>query len=170
MVNPAMPQGLDPIFLREINLLEVFSDQELAQLISLGTLASYEPQANIVIEGEMSWGLYLILAGHVNILKNNKLTNEAYEVGHLRAGNFFGEMSLVDEQPRSATVCTLTPCQVFCLTKDAFMEFLNRAPDLKTRFYENCARLLVHRLRDLGDNYVISQYPLWFTSLKKESA
>jgi CRP-like cAMP-binding protein len=161
-VKPSVPM------LKEIKLLKPFSEVELGQLIVAGTGHSYESHGNIVIEGEMSWGLYLILDGVVGIFKTNKLTGENYDVGQLRPGSFFGEMSLVDENPRSATVMALTDCQLFYISKESFMAFLDQSPDRRVRFYESCVKNLVSRLRELDDNYVISQYQLWKTALKKD--
>ncbi len=156
--------------LKEVKLLKSFSETELTELITLGKSVTCEPYANIVIEGELSWGLYLILNGIVGIFKANKLSGELYDVGQLREGSFFGEMSLVDDNPRSATVRSLTDCYLFFISKESFNSFLNRSKDLKMRFYETCIQNLVGRLRELDDNYVISQYQLWKTALKKEAA
>src|SRR5690242_13790716 len=90
--------------LKEIKIFKSFTESELSRLISLGSSASYEAHANIIIEGELSWGLYIILNGLVGIIKTNKLTGTSFDVGQLRSGSFFGEMSLIDEDPRSATV------------------------------------------------------------------
>jgi CRP-like cAMP-binding protein len=156
--------------LKEIKLMQGFTDQELAHLIQLGASAAYEAHANIVIEGEMSWGLYLMIEGVVGIYKTNKLTGENYDVGQLRHGTFFGEMSLVDDNPRSATVRALSDCQLFYISKDAFIHFLNESQTRKVKFFESCVHTLVSRLRELDDNYVISQYQLWKTALMKEAA
>ena len=156
--------------LKEIKLLQAFTEDELKQLIQVGATATYESHANIVIEGEMSWGLYLMIDGVVGIFKTNKLTGENYDVGQLRHGNFFGEMSLVDENPRSATVRALSDCHLFYISKDSFIDFLDQSADRKVRFYETCVKTLVSRLRELDDNYVISQYQLWKTALMKEAA
>ena len=168
MVNPNLKPTVP--MLKEVRLLQSFTEQELAQLIMVGTGSTYESHANIVIEGETSWGIYLILEGVVGIYKTNKLTGEHYDVGQLRYGNFFGEMSLVDENPRSATVRALTDCHLFYLSKDNFTKFLSHSSDLKLRFYDSCVKTLVGRLRELDDNYVISQYQLWKTAMKKEAA
>jgi CRP-like cAMP-binding protein len=156
--------------LRGVRLLQQLTDQELAQLIQLGSSAAFEPHTNIIIEGELSWGLYLILEGIVGIYKGNKLTGSTYDVGQLRAGSFFGEMSLVDENPRSATVKALSDTHLFYISKEVFHTFLAQSADLKVRFYESCIRIVVARLRELDDNYVISQYQLWKTALKKEAS
>jgi CRP-like cAMP-binding protein len=156
--------------LKNIKLLQVFSDSELAQIIGMGTSSTCESHANVVIEGEMSWGLYLILDGIVGVYKTNKLTGDLYDVAQLRPGTFFGEMSLVDNNPRSATVRALTDCQLFFISKEAFQQFLGQSSDVKLRFFDSCIATLVSRLRELDDNYVISQYQLWKNALKKEAA
>ncbi|MFL5815497.1 MAG: cyclic nucleotide-binding domain-containing protein [Bdellovibrionia bacterium] len=156
--------------LKEIKLLQPLTDSELTQVLQLGRWIKYEPHSNIVIEGELSWGLYLIVEGMVGIFKTNKLTGENYDIGQLRKGSFFGEMSLVDNNPRSATVKALTECDLFFVSKEAFQALLNHSPATKVRFYESCVKHLVARLRELDDNYVISQYQLWKIALKKEAA
>lgn len=156
--------------LKEIKLLQTLTDSELSQLIQLGSGHAYEAHTNIIIEGELSWGLYLILQGIVGIYKNNKLTGEVYDVGQLRSGSFFGEMSLVDENARSATVRALTDCVLFYISKETFTKFLAQSKDLQVRFFESCVRIVVRRLRELDDNYVVSQYQLWKVAFKKEAA
>ena len=163
-VRPTVPM------LKEVKLLREFTESELGQLIQLGSSAVYEAHTNVVIEGELSWGLYLILDGVVGIYKNNKLNGDLYDVGQLRQGSFFGEMSLVDENPRSATVRALTDCQLFYISKDAFNGLMDKNNELKIRFYGSCVKDLVSRLRELDDNYVVSQYQLWKTVIQKEAA
>lgn len=156
--------------LRAVTLLSVLSEQECASLLSLGQEYQFEPYANIIIEGELSWGFYLILQGTVGIYKTNKISGSTYDVGQLRQGSFFGEMSMIDDNPRSATVRALTPCTLFYISKESFMTFLSESHDRKLRFMESCVRLIINRLRELDDNYVVSQYQLWKTALLKEAA
>ena len=153
--------------LKEVKFLNVFSESELDRLLYLGTGANYEAFTNVVIEGEPSWGIYLIMEGSVGIYKANKLTGQTYDVAQLHTGNFFGEMSLIDDNTRSATVRTLTYCTLFHISKDNFYTFVNQSSDLKLRFYENTVRNLVSRFRELDDNYVVSQYQLWKKVLEK---
>ncbi len=152
--------------LREVKLLKDFSDDELEKLIEMGTPQNFETHSNVVVEGELTWGLFVILQGVVGIYKTHKLGGGAYDVGQLREGNFFGEMSLIDESPRSATVRALTPCELFHISKESFSFLLNSNPGLKLRFYESCVHDLVSRLREIDENYVVSQYQLWRIALK----
>lgn len=151
--------------LKEIKILANFSDQDLVRIAELGTILQFEPHSNIVIEGELTWGVYLILEGQVGILKSNKLTGDVYDIGQLRKGSFFGEMSLIDDNPRSATVRALTNVQLLCITKEAFNTFMSKSHEHKMKFYEHCIHDLVKRLRDLDDDYVVSQYQLWRTAI-----
>jgi CRP/FNR family transcriptional regulator, cyclic AMP receptor protein len=166
MSTPIRPSVLT---LKKIRLLQHFSDNELAKLLTLGRAAAVEAHTNIVIEGEATWGLYIILEGRVAIMKSNLVTGDIHDVAQLGMGNFFGEMSLVDDNTRSATVKAIEDCQVFYISKHAFMSFLNHSPTLKIGFYEACVQELCNRLRVLDENYVVSQYQLWKTTTKKAS-
>ena len=70
----------DVPMLRDVKLLQIFADQELMELLTMGKLLQYEAHANIVIEGEMTWGLYLIMDGQIGIIKTNKLTGDTYDI------------------------------------------------------------------------------------------
>jgi CRP/FNR family cyclic AMP-dependent transcriptional regulator len=154
--------------MRDIQLFKAFTDKEVNTLINAGATLFYEAETNIVIEGELTWGLYVIMEGSVSILKTNKLNGTLFEVGKLSNGNFFGEMSFIDEDPRSATVKTLVDSQIFYLSKEFFTEFIEKSTDIKIRFLTNSNKALIRRLRELDDNYVISQYQLWQSVLKRE--
>ena len=156
--------------LKTVRILRDFNDSELTQVLALGQTQDFEAHSNIVIEGELSWGIYLILSGSVGIFKTNKMTGESYDVGQLIKGNFFGEMSLIDREPRSASVRALIDSRVFYIDKQSFNQFLGQSPERKIRFYEACLKTVVHRLRETDENYVVSQYQLWKTALKKEAA
>ncbi len=165
-----MQLSIDQI--RNVALLSAFTDDELRSLAQMGRLLKYEPYTSIVIEGESTWGMYLIVQGQVGIYKVNKLSGNVYDVGQLQAGSFFGEMSLVDSLPRSASVQSLTECTLLLIGKEEFQQFLGSAPERKMRFLEGCIQQLVGRLRTLNDDYVVSQYQLWQKALKtgKEAA
>lgn len=154
--------------LKDVKILGHFSEAELGQLIQIGENQRFEPHSNIVIEGELSWGLYIILDGMVGIVKSNKLTGESYDVGQLRQSQYFGEMSLIDENPRSATVRALSEVSVFVLTKSSFEEFLNQSGDRTQRFYHFVIKDLISRLRELDEDYVLTQYQLWKSTMQSK--
>lgn len=154
--------------LKEIKLLSCFDDSELKAIAELGEEMESDAFSNIVIEGEMSWSLFVVLDGRVGVYKSGQLSGNAYDLGEIATGGFFGEMSLVDDKPRSATVRALLPSKFFKIERNDFQQFLNQSDSRRLRFYENCIRLLFARLRDLGDSYVVSQYHLWRVALDKK--
>lgn len=163
--------GPPPIsLLKEISLLSSLTDEELTQLLGYGSILKREAHSNIVIEGEFSWGVYLLLQGNVGVFRTNKLTGLSFDVGQIQAPGFFGEMSLIDEQPRSATVQALTACYLFHVHRDSFLRFVSRSPDLKLRFYQACVKTLAARVRELDDHHVVNQYQLWKMALRKDVA
>jgi CRP-like cAMP-binding protein len=153
--------------LKEIKLFSCFDPSELKALADIGTQATFDAFANIVIEGEMSWSLFVVMDGKVGVYKSGQLSGNAYDIGEIGKGGFFGEMSLVDDKPRSATVRAIAQSNLFKIDKKDFQQFLNHSENRRLRFYENCIGLLFARLRDLGDSYVVSQYHLWRVALDK---
>jgi hypothetical protein len=153
--------------LRAIGLLSSFSDSELESILSLGRMMAFEDHTNIIIEGEFSGGLFIITEGIVGVFKTNSLNGQNYDVGHLRAGAVFGEMSLIDENPRSATVRALTQVAVYSIPREEFKSFISSSGELEHKFLSNCVKVLASIVRDLNDKYVISQYQLWESALKR---
>jgi signal-transduction protein with cAMP-binding, CBS, and nucleotidyltransferase domain len=104
------------------------------------------------------------------VCKAQKGKNAMVEVAQIRDGSIFGEMSIIDENPRSATVIALTDTEVFHLPKAKFKKYLEQTPNLRIRFLENAVKVLVGRCRELNDNYVTSQYNLWRNAVQKKEA
>jgi CRP-like cAMP-binding protein len=147
--------------LRKIALLNMFSESDLGHLLEVGKEIHVEPHVNIVIQGELSWGVYLILEGVVGVFKANKMTGVSFDISQLREGASFGELSLIDDGPRTATVKALVDTRLFFISKEQFTEFLQKSGELKMTFYLSCLKTLIGMLRELDENYIISQSQLW---------
>jgi CRP-like cAMP-binding protein len=152
--------------LREVKLMQGFSDEDLEVLLAGGETLTFEALSLMVIEGEPSGGLFFLTEGQAGIFKTNKASGDLVEIAHLRAGNSFGEMSLIDDAPRSATVQALTACTAFHLPSHVFTTFLSANDRTKCEFYQRCVAELAKRLRSLDDHYVDAQYQLWKVALK----
>lgn len=154
---------------RNIPLLRCFNEAELAELLKLGEYVSFPEYTNIVIEGEPSWGVYLLLEGEVEVSRAAPSGN-AYHIATLKGETFFGELSLVDQEPRSATVRSSLPVKLFHIEKSKFHAFLNKDSNRKLRFMEHALGLIVSRLREVDGNFVVAQYQLWSHALKERVA
>jgi voltage-gated potassium channel len=100
----------------------------------------------LITRGEAGDAMYFIVSGEVEVD-----AGEAERPGErtrrlpgrrLRAGDFFGEVALLADRPRTATVTALTPCRLLVLHKDDFESFMNVHPELKAAVHEAAARRL----------------------------
>ncbi len=104
---------------------------------SQGKQLSYKAGDSIVDEGTMGVGFYLILDGKAEVRKEGKI------LATLGKGQFFGEMSLIDEQPRSADVVAVAPTKCWALTSWAFVALVKTHPEIALSMLKE----LVKRLR-----------------------
>ena len=129
--------------LKGVPLFSSFSDVQLGQLLSCVQHRSYPRNAFILRAGEETDALYIILSGRVKVLIPDE---EGHEVILSMIGphEFFGEMGLLDELPRSASVETLEPCDMLRLSKAGFTNIIKDNFELAMLIIRN----LVRRLRD----------------------
>jgi len=145
MSNP--PEGsVSPSELRAIGLFGALSDEVLTHLA--GTLSVETPEAGTVVfrEGDDASAMYVVLRGEMEVLKKSKRATES-RVALLGPSDWFGEMSIVDIQPRSATVRALAPSRLLRITAadlDALYRYDLRSYSL---IVLNLARELSRRLR-----------------------
>jgi CRP/FNR family cyclic AMP-dependent transcriptional regulator len=135
--------ALNPQILKSVPLFSSFSDSQLGQLLTCVQHRSYPRNAFILRAGEETDALYIILTGRVKVLIPDE---EGHEVILSMIGphEFFGEMGLLDELPRSASVETLEPCEMLRLSKAGFTNILKDNFELAMLIIRN----LVRRLRD----------------------
>jgi CRP-like cAMP-binding protein len=146
--NPKAPTDLPVTVmqLREIGLFGALSDDVLNHLAS--TLKTMRVQAgeSIFKEGDPAREMYVVLDGEIEILKKSRRGRDM-RVAILGPNDGFGEMSLIDVQPRSATVRVLAPTRLLRMTSED-LDALYRH-DLKSYalITLNIARDLSRRLR-----------------------
>lgn len=141
-----LSQKVEPLELRNIGLFGALSDEVLAHLAS--TLSVSTPAAGTVVfrEGDEARDMFVLVEGELEVVKRSHRGTDA-RVAMLGPGDWFGEMSVVDVQPRSATVRTLAPSRLLRITS-ADLDSLYRY-DVKSYaiIVLNLARELSRRLR-----------------------
>ena len=117
------------VMLKNVPFFQRFPEELLEELVEIGKVERRERGVAVFSEGDAPNCLYLILAGSVTVQKR---TANGQEVGlvTLQAGDFFGEMALVDGELRSATVRTLEACELYTITRDKFTEMLSQSPQI----------------------------------------
>jgi len=132
--------------LRHLGLFGAMADSALEHLAS--SLTSVNPQAGEVLfrEGDPADDMFVVLSGEIEVLKRSRQGSES-RVAMLGPGDWFGEMSIVDVQPRSATVRAVAPSRLLRITS-ADLDGLYRH-DVKAYalIVLNLARELSRRLR-----------------------
>jgi CRP-like cAMP-binding protein len=117
----------------------------LKKVAESAIVCDYEKGEIIVKEGEMGLGMYVILRGRVEVSKNR--SGSRIPLAELGPEQFFAEMSLIDDKPRSATITTLEETECLLFTRDSFLTLMSKNPQLAIRL----ARSLAERLRNTDD-------------------
>ena len=134
---------MNPQILKTVPLFSSLSDEQLRVLQPGLQQRSYPRNAFILRAGEETEALYIILSGRVKILIPDDQGREVI-LAVMGPSEFFGEMGLLDEQPRSASVETLESCEMLRFSKSGFMACLKDNFDLAMIILRN----LVKRLRE----------------------
>ena len=130
-------------FLRRVPLFSGLTEPQLENLAGGSARRSYPKGRTIVAEGEPSQSMYILLAGRAKVQRSDSEGKEVI-LAVLSSGEFFGEMSLIDDAPRSASVITLEPCEFMAFSKEAFKAMLVQSPEVTMAVM----RGLVRRLRE----------------------
>jgi CRP/FNR family cyclic AMP-dependent transcriptional regulator len=135
--------ALNPNVLKNVPLFSSFTDQQLALLLPAVQHRRFPRGSYVIRAGEETDALYIILAGRAKVLIPDDDGNEVI-LSMIGPNEFFGEMGLLDDQPRSASVETLEPCEMLRITRSAFLACLKDNFDAALVIIRN----LVKRLRE----------------------
>jgi CRP-like cAMP-binding protein len=149
----------NPVHLDEEAKLDILREQGLSAQ-ELGLLAKYSREESfsanslIVAEGEEGDCLFIVVDGAVRISRMVPGAGEEC-LTILNRGEVFGEMALIDEQPRSADARAHTGgCTIFSISRTLLEEVLSMDPDAAMQFLNLLCRLLCRRLRAMNDRLV----------------
>lgn len=115
--------------LARVDLFRSLNKRHIAQLARLVTRQHYAPDQAIVRQGDTGLGLYVIASGSAEV--RHETPGQAPTVlNSLGPGEFFGEMALLDDYPRSATVVAREQTECLTLTKWHFLAELESHPEM----------------------------------------
>ena len=137
-VAPERTQALKAVpFFAQLN------DLELEAVRAVSTERTHPKNAVVLTEGEMGDSLYVIQSGKVKVVIGDEDGREII-LKILNPGDFFGEMSMIDKQPRSASVTTIETANFLVLTHAAFERCVEQAP----RIAKVVMQILAQRVRE----------------------
>jgi len=131
------------LLIRNVPMFSLLSGVQLLLLAQVLLRKPYPRNSTVVAAGDPSDALYIVISGRLKVTISDKEGREAI-LAILNQGDFFGEMGLIDQAPRSATVVTIESCELLTITRTDFMKCLQKNFDLAM----NVIRGLVERLRE----------------------
>jgi len=142
-------EGITGILLR-IPIFEGLSKRELAAVIRILHKRSYQPDEIIFRQEEPGMGMYIIESGNVNIISEPT----HLLLSQLNDGDFFGEVSLLDETPRSATAIAKSNSSIFGFFQPDLFGLIERDPRLGVKIVLRLARITAARLRRANEQTI----------------
>jgi len=135
--------SVSTLLLRNVPLFSVLPESQLALLTGVVGRRSFPRGATIISAGDMTDSLYIIISGRLKVMMSDDEGREVI-LAILNPNEFFGEMGLLDDSPRSATVVALEACELLYLSKRDFKKCLEDNFELALTMM----RGLVKRLRE----------------------
>jgi CRP/FNR family transcriptional regulator, cyclic AMP receptor protein len=129
--------------LRQVPLFARLDERQLGVLARELVRRNFARNAKIIGAGDPTDSLYIVVSGRLKVLMSDEQGREVI-LAILGPGEFFGEMGLLDDSPRSASVVTLEPCELLTISKTDFKRSLAENFELSV----NVMRGLVQRLRE----------------------
>jgi CRP/FNR family transcriptional regulator, cyclic AMP receptor protein len=138
------------LFIRRVPIFKELRDDFIVRLASVMDELSFPANYTIFKQGEEGRSLYIVISGRVKIHIGDKLLAE------FPKGESFGEMSVFDAQPRSASATTLEACECLELTQEQLYDAIEETPEIAV----NIIGVLSRRIRELNDkiNAIGAQY------------
>lgn len=137
---------------------------ELKEIERIVHVRTYESGEFIFREGDVGAGLFVIAEGRVDIILENRVVDDQpTRLASLDKGSFFGELSLLDNERRSAAARAAETSVMIGLFRPDLLDLIERNPRLGSKVLMNVARIIGERLRHadtrLGTDETVSEKP-----------
>lgn len=132
--------------LKNVELFHDIPGEVLADIASLLEEEVYEKGQYVVSEGDLGKELYIIIKGEIEIVKGGN------RIDVMKAGGSFGEMAIIDSQPRSADVIAVSDVLLLKMERDDFHEILKQREEVAI----GVIRVLNRRIRNLNQRLLES--------------
>ena len=141
-------------FLKKVYLFHGLSSRDISQVVARLMEKSYGEGEIIFQEGDVGRACFIVSEGAVEIFRADPISGREEQMGVFGPGDFFGEMVLLDELPRSATARTVSATRLHILYKSHFDVLLANHGRVALELLHNLARLLSARLRRQNEDFL----------------
>ena len=132
------------IVLKKVEIFKNLPDQIIEELGRKMVISGINAETNIIVQGEKGSSMYVIFSGEV------KVHDKEFTIATLNVGSFFGEFSLLDDEPRSLSVSTVTPSTIGNIRQADFYSILNKHPDIT----KDIIKVMLKRLRNQNQQII----------------
>lgn len=144
----------DPVLtgIKSVPYFSEIPEGDLERLVAAAVKKTYPKNSVIINEGDEAGSLFIILSGRVQAFLSNE-SGRTVTLSTQEGGSFFGELSLLDGEPRSASVMTLEPTVCILIPRRAFQLWLQEHPDAALSIIRSLTRrvrLLTESVRGLA--------------------
>lgn len=136
----------DKHLLENIYLFKGLNNEQLDLIEELATMSTFNPGDDIFSQGDKAQALYIIKYGSIRIHQKAD-SGDNIEVAVLGTGSHFGEMAVLDGEPRSATATAIEKTDVVEIDFEKLKSVLSEHPLIALHFYNKLAHFLCGRLR-----------------------
>lgn len=133
--------------LKHISIFSGLSDEELGVIAERSVTRTYPKNTILINEGDIGNALFVVLSGKVKVFVSDSSGKE-FVLNVLGENEYFGEMALLDDETRTASVMTVEKSSFCILNKEDFLPLVLSHPNLMSILLKN----LVCRIRQLTDN------------------
>jgi len=133
-------------FLQQIPLFAGLSRRDVETLFQCFFQRDYHRGEVLCDQGSLGRALFLLASGEAEAVRQDP-QGKRVQLAVLKTGDYFGEMSFLDEHPRSASVIAREPLKAYIFYKTEFDELSDRAPSLGLTIVTRIAQLVAARLR-----------------------
>jgi len=154
---PAMATTVSTAVLKSVPLFASFPDEQLRTLVTVVTRRSAPRGSIIMAAGDPTDSLYLVISGRLKVMMGDADGKEVI-LSILGPGEFFGEMGLIDDSPRSASVVTIEPCELLSLARRDFKKCLAENFEMTMTVMRGLVRRLREADRKIGSLALLDVY------------
>lgn len=126
-------------FLASVPLFRNLKDRQIKRIASRMRERSYKAGEVIVEQGKMGIGLFIIVTGEADVIHVHP-DGSTHKLNTMVEKDFFGELSLLDEAPRTASVIANGDVQCLALTKLDFLDVLGEEPEMAVEMLKTMAQ------------------------------
>jgi CRP/FNR family cyclic AMP-dependent transcriptional regulator len=143
--------------LKAVPLFSTFPEEQLRTLATMVTRRSVPRSSTVMASGDPTDSLYIVLSGRLKVMMSDAEGKEVI-LSILGPGEFFGEMGLIDDSPRSATVIAIEPCELLAIAKRDFKKCLAENSEMAMAVMRGLVRRLREADRKIGSLALLDVY------------